>query len=97
MTANNSPYTADTIHKMILNKRLIIDARDHGSYGAADLLMDCEIYEKRCLSAEQREIIWLIYVRQLTVKQAAHILNRTCADIKFILRSIPRTLEKCLP
>ena len=91
---DSAPYTADTIYKMIQNKRLIIDARNHGSYSAADLLMDCEIYEKRFLSDEQREIVCYIFEKEYTVKQTAHILHKTCADVKFLIRSIPKSLKE---
>lgn len=90
-------YSADTVWKMIQNKRLIIDSRDHGSYCAADILMDCEIYEKRFLSDEQRKIVRYVFEKEYTVKQTAHILRKTCADIKFLIRSIPQSLKERMP
>lgn len=90
-------YSADTIWKMIQNKRLLIDSRNYGSYCAADMLMDCEIYEKRFLSDEQRKIVRNVFEKEYTVKQTAHILHKTCSDVKFLIRSIPQSLKERMP
>lgn len=86
-------YSADTVWKMIQNKRMLIDYRDHGSYCAADMLIDCELHEKRYLSKEQREIIAYVFEKQYSVQQTANILDKPCVYVKNQVYAIKKTLE----
>ena len=57
----NYDYTVQMIMNLIKNKRKLIDERNHGSFNAAELLIDEEMYEEKYLSKEQREIIYYYY------------------------------------
>ena len=89
-------YSASAIWNMIRNKAEIIELRNNGSFAAAELLVDCEIFEKRYLTPEQRSLIEYVYVRGYETKKAAKLLGISTIGSEKILQSIYRTLKAAI-
>ena len=81
---------------LIKNKRKLIDERNQGSFNAAELLIDEEMYEEKYLSEEQREIIRFYYEKQMTITEIIKVLRKTYKQIRELIDSIQTTLEKSL-
>ena len=81
---------------LIKNKRKLIDERNQGSFNAAELLIDEEMYEEKYLSEEQREIIRFYYEKQMTITEIIRVLRKTYKQIRELIDSIQTTLEKSL-
>ena len=95
-TELNYDYTTQMIINLIKNKRKLIDERNQGSFNAAELLIDEEMYEEKYLSEEQREIIRFYYEKQMTITEIIRVLRKTYKQIRELIDSIQTTLEKSL-
>lgn len=90
----NYDYTVQMIMNLIKNKRKLIDERNHGSFNAAELLIDEEMYEEKYLSKEQREIIHYYYEKQMTINEIIRVLRTSHKHVRELLDSIQTTFEK---
>lgn len=92
----NYDYSASAIWRMIQNKAEILELRNNGSFAAAELLVDCEIFENRYLTPEQRSLIEYVYVRGYETKKAAKLLGISTIGAEKILQSIYWTLKEAM-
>ena len=92
----NYDYTVQMIMNLIKNKRKLIDERNHGSFNAAELLIDEEMYEEKYLTQEQREIIYYYYEKQMTITQIIRVLRTSHKYVRELLDSIQTTLTQNL-
>lgn len=89
-------YSAEQVHRMIIHKNSIIDLKNQGNFKAAESLLDLQMLEERYLTHNQRTVIYYVYERGHTIKQAAGLLNTTKGKVVEILDSLLPTLKKYL-
>ena len=87
-------YSAEYLHRLICNKRCLIDLKDQGSYRAAETLLDVNILEERYLTHNQRTVIYYICERGYGVKKTAQLLGTNKDKIFEIMDSILPTLQQ---